>query len=225
MNGTVTQFRHEARGRRAQPSYSRIVRIMNLIHAEAAFPDLENEIKVDPLICYRLMLGASTSGMIFPREIRSIQQVIAVLGYHQLYNRMAMLLMTADPRDAGSVTGLNAIIRGRFLELIGNTRLSRSDAEGLFVVGAFSLLDQMLGEPMPRLIEPLRLPADMAAALRGSGGAYAGLLQLAEAIEGADEARIEACQQSLGVQGMDIYQAYTAALEWSENPVPAQLAA
>lgn len=42
-----------------------------------------------------------------------------VPSYHQLYRWLTMLLVSADQRAGRSVTGMNAIIRGRFMELLG----------------------------------------------------------------------------------------------------------
>lgn len=97
---------------RAVPSYQQIVIIMNLVYKEVEIAEIADQLKADPVISYRLMTYINSAAMGFPREIKSFRQVITILGYHQLYRWLTMLLVTADHRAGRSVTGMNAIHRG-----------------------------------------------------------------------------------------------------------------
>lgn len=215
MNSAASPLRVEQAERRAAPSYRQIIRILNMVREEAEIADIEEELKADPVIIYRLLTHVNSAGMGFPREIKSFRQAVTILGLHQLYRWLAMLLVTADPGEGGSVTGRNAIIRGRFLELVGKAHFRRERADDLFVVGAFSLLDVLLGEPMETLLEELSISDTMRAALLRQEGPYAPLLRLAESIEQADEARIDAALAGLPIPIDVIYDTYEEALDWA----------
>jgi len=192
---------------------------MNLVNKEVEIAEIEDEIKADPVISYRLMTYVNSATMGFPREIKSVRQVITILGYHQLYRWLTMLLVTADQRAGRSVTGMNAIIRGRFMELLGKVHFGKPQADDLFVVGAFSLLDVLFDEPMEKLLQPLNIADSMRDALLKRDGPYMPLLLLAEAIEKADESRIDTIHQALGITIETVYDAYTEAFAWAEQLV------
>jgi EAL and modified HD-GYP domain-containing signal transduction protein len=207
----------QASARRAVPSYPQIVRIMNLVRREEDIAEIEDQLKSDPVISYRLMTYINSAAMGFPREIKSFRQVITILGYHQLYRWLIMLLVTADQRAGRSVTGMNAIIRGRFMELLGKVHFGKPQADDLFVVGVFSLLDVLFDKPMEVLLEPLNIAATMREALVKRDGPYMPLLLLAEAIEKADEARIDTIHRGLCIDIETVYDTYADALAWAEK--------
>jgi len=216
----TTDLSHaESATRRAVPSYPQIVRIMNLVSREAEIAEIEDQLKADPVISYRLMTYINSAAMGYPREIKSFRQVITILGYHQLYRWLTMLLVTANPRAGRSVTGMNAIIRGRFMELLGKVHFGKPQADDLFVVGVFSLLDVLFDEPMEKLLQPLNIADSMRHALVKRDGPYMPLLLLAEAIEKADEERIDIIHRGLHISIETVHDTYTDALAWAERLV------
>lgn len=217
MTSTMERTKPQTATRQATPSYPRIVRIMNLVRREAEIPEIEDELKADPVISYRLMRYINSAAMGFPREIKSFRQVITILGYHQLYRWLTMLLVTADQRAGRSAAGLNAIIRGRFMELVGKVHFGKPQADDLFVVGVFSLLEELFGEPMEKLLEPLNISATIREALLKRDGPYMPLLLLAEAIEKADEARIDTLHRGLSINIETVHDTYSDALAWAEK--------
>lgn len=216
MSQPIHTLRHDASQSRAVPSYPRIITALNLVRDEAEIEDIEQEMKSDPVISYRLMMYVNSAGMGFPRQIKSYRQALQIVGLHQLYRWLVRLLVTADPGDRGSAIGRNAIVRGRFLELVGKSHPEALAADDLFVVGAFSLLDALFGEPMELLIADLRVNDDVRQALVGRQGPYASLLRLAEAIELADETAIAAAMGNVPELPVDlVYETYRQALEWA----------
>ena len=217
MTSTADPSTRQSATRRTMPSYPQIVKIMNLVRKEEEIAEIEDQLKADPVISYRLMTYINSAAMGFPREIKSFRQVITILGYHQLYRWLTMLLVTADQRVGRSVTGMNAIIRGRFMELLGKVHFGKPQADDLFVVGVFSLLDLLFDQPMEKLLEPLRIAATMRDALVKRDGPYMPLLLLAEAIEKADEARIDTIHRGLRINIETVHDTYADALAWVEK--------
>jgi len=218
MDSQTTPLRPESQTSRAVPSYPRIIKALNMVRDEVESAELEEELKADPVISYRLMLHVNSAGMGFPRQIKSYRQAVTILGFHQLYRWLVRLLVTADPSDRGTAVGRNAIIRGRFLELLAKVRPGQEPSDDLFVVGAFSLLEQLFGEPMQILLKDLRISEAMRQALVDGAGPYAPLLRLAEAIELADEPKIAAAMDELPDLPIDvIFESYEQALDWAEK--------
>jgi EAL and modified HD-GYP domain-containing signal transduction protein len=62
------------------PSYTLIIRLLNLVRAEADLPDLERELKQDIALSYRLLRYINSAGMGFPSQITSYRQAVTILG-------------------------------------------------------------------------------------------------------------------------------------------------
>ncbi|HEX7813131.1 MAG TPA: HDOD domain-containing protein [Burkholderiales bacterium] len=218
MSSQTTPARLESPTSRAVPSYPHIIKALNLVRDKVDSAGIEEELKADPVISYRLMMYVNSAAMDFPRQITSYREAVSVLGFSRLYRWLVRLLVTADPGDRGSAVGRNAITRGRFLELLGAAGGGKDSGDDLFVVGALSLLEVLFGEPMPVLLKDLRISESMRLALIETAGPYGPLLRLAEAIERTDEPRIAAAMDELPHLPIDlIFDSYEEALNSVEK--------
>ncbi|MEO8038158.1 MAG: HDOD domain-containing protein [Betaproteobacteria bacterium] len=199
------------------PSYALIIRVLNLVRNEAELPVVENELKQDIALSYRLMRYINSAGMGFPSQITSYRQAVTILGYHELYRWLTLLLLTADPNPVHNDIVKSSIVRGRFLELLGKLRFQRTQADDLFVVGIFSRLDQLFGQPMETVLESIRISDEMRGALLGRSGAYGEMLALAEALEGSDGDSRDTIEGRLGLEPPTVDDAYETAQSWAAN--------
>jgi c-di-GMP-related signal transduction protein len=109
-----------------------------------------------------------------------------------------------------------AIVRGRFVELLGVGLLPASEAGNLFVVGLFSLLDQLLGVPMPQLMRQVSLPDAIVQALLHRENIYGPLLGLAEACEGGIGSG-PALADALFMTPSQVNKAHGSAMVWAQD--------
>ncbi len=65
-----------------------------------------------------------------------------------------------------------AVVRGRMMELLGTGTLNQEECDTAFVVGIFSLLDEMLCAPIQSALELLSLPTVITEALLHGTGIY-----------------------------------------------------
>jgi c-di-GMP-related signal transduction protein len=139
-----------------------------------------------------------------------------MLGYSTLYRWLSLLLATASTGGRAAALMQTAVLRGRFLELLGHSLLAKSEAENLFVTGMFSLLDQLLGIPMEQVLEHVQLADDVSQALLAREGVYGPFLKLAEACESRNgNAAVEADALFIGAD--EVNAAHLAALGWSHS--------
>lgn len=199
------------------PSYALIIRILNLVRNEADLPVVEKELKQDIALSYRLMRYINSAGMGFPSQITSYRQAVTILGYHELYRWLTLLLLTADPNPGQSDTVKSSIVRGRFLELIGKLRFQRAQADDLFVVGIFSRLEELFGQPMATILEAIRISDDMRDALLHRSGPYGEMLSLAEALEESDGDTRGSIEGRLGLEPPAVDDAFETARSWAAN--------
>lgn len=199
------------------PSYALIIRILNLVRNEAELPAVEAELKQDIALSYRLMRYINSAGMGFPSQITSYRQAVTILGYHELYRWLTLLLLTADPNPAHNEVVKASIVRGRFMELVGKLRFQRAQADDLFVIGIFSRLDQLLDQPMETILEAIRISDDMRDALLHRTGAYGELLALAEALEESNDDSRGSIEGRLGLAPPAVDEAFQTAQSWAAS--------
>lgn len=214
---TANSSQQESRARHAAPSFTQIIRVINLVREEADISEIDAALKLDPVITFRLMSHINSAGMGFPRQVQSIKQAITIFGYHGLYRWLAMLLVTGDPHDGKSSIGRMAVIRGRFLETVGKTATDPKRGDELFVIGIFSLLDAILGEPLEKLLNELTISSAMRQALLSHDGPYGMFLLLAEAIEPGDSAKVSDFCSMLEIDYDTVIENHGLAAHWADK--------
>ena len=94
--------------------------------------------------------------------------------------------------------------------------VDKSEYDNLFITGAFSLLDTLLGVGMEQALDAMRLPDPICDALLGNGGRYQPFLELALSSEG-DSGEVIAEQASmLGLTADQFNRAQLQALSFAE---------
>jgi c-di-GMP-related signal transduction protein len=193
-----------------------ILEAMKLVRANADSQKLESVMKRDPALSYKLFRYINSVGFGLGVEINSLRHAVTMLGYSTLYRWLSLLLATASTGGRAAALMQTAVLRGRFLELLGHSLLAKSEAENLFVTGMFSLLDQLLGIPMEQVLEHVQLADDVSQALLAREGVYGPFLKLAEACESRNgNAAVEADALFIGAD--EVNAAHLAALGWSHS--------
>lgn len=191
-----------------------VMDLLNQVMARVEFKVLSAKISRDVALSYKLLRYLNSAGMRRGQKIESIQFALVTLGYQQLYRWLTLLLFADSADKAPSALMTTAIVRGRLVELLGS-RLPGA-ADELFVLGMFSLLDVLLNVPMEKLLRELSLPDDVRVALEDRSGPYAIYLNLAEALEGCDWARIQALSGALEMDQHLMNQAQLEAVSYGE---------
>jgi EAL and modified HD-GYP domain-containing signal transduction protein len=202
--------------RRVDPSRARVVDIFNLVMNKAELGLIEDAFKHDVALCYSLLCYINSVGIGMQYRVASIKNAILLLGYDFLWRWLSLLVYAGIDLSAAQRVLLNtAIIRGRLTELLGQMKLPAKEANTLFVVGNFSLLDALLGLPMEQALTRINLPEDVVKALAHQQGKYAPYLELALAFESNQLGQAERLCTELDIDLTAASQAHIAAIEWA----------
>ncbi|WP_292045305.1 EAL and HDOD domain-containing protein [Massilia sp. UBA6681] len=197
------------------PTQSTILQLMQLVQNNEDLPKLENILKRDPALTYKLLSYINSAGFGAARRVESLRQAIALMGYAPLYRWLVLLLATASSSGYSPVLMETAVVRGRLAELLGSTAL-RGEGEHLFVAGMFSLLDRLLGLPMQEVLETVPLPEEVVRALVSREGKYGPYLALAEACE-LNSKLVAGLAESLEISPLEVNKAHLSALAWAQS--------
>jgi c-di-GMP-related signal transduction protein len=198
------------------PAQTIILQLMTMVKNNEDIPKIEDVLKRDPALSYKLLRFINSAGFGAAREIQSLRQAISLLGYAPLYRWLTLLLATASTSGYSPVLMETAVIRGRLAELLGAKALGRGEGENLFVAGMFSLLDRLLGLSMREVLDTIQLPDEVVRALLTRGGMYGPYLALAEACE-LNSNLVASLANSLKISPVDVNKAHLSALAWAQN--------
>lgn len=202
--------------RSIDPVYSHVIELLNLVRTNAETAAIEAVIKRDVMLPARLFQYVNSAAFGAWRPVYSIRQALALMGYRQLYRWLSLLTVSAAGAATPPALARTALIRAQQMELLGQHKMAGNERDNLFIVGLFSLLDVILGIPMPQVLAMLNPPDIIAEALLHRSGAYGNWLALVEACESTDAARIDTLAQAIGLSAGQINDALLGALVWVE---------
>lgn len=200
-----------------KPDYGVVSLMIKHLEAGSATAVLANTLRTDPILCYALMTDVGSYGAVPTKHITSCSQAIEVMGRTDLLEWLRGALKYTVEKIGLSETVRNALIRARFLELMGKTTMAREDTEDLYLVGLFSRLDRLLDVPLVELILPLPFSEELHSAILSNKGRIGRLLKFSETIESANESEMDFMQTNLRLPSAQVYNAYNEAYDWMKE--------
>lgn len=199
------------------PSHAHIMRVLNLVRSNANVTEIEVALKQDVALSYKLLRYINSAGFGLNCEIQSFRHAVTILGYEKLNRWLSLLLATASKDPMAPALMHTALVRGRLMELLGHGLVDSSEYDNLFITGAFSLLNVMLGVSMEQVLDAMHLPEAIGEALLNKEGAYAPFLDLAVACEATDATALAAQAAMLGLTAGQVNRAQLEALNFADR--------
>ena len=203
--------------KKLNPNQAQTIRLLNLVRANADIKEIEAALKQDVALSVKLLRYINSAGFGLAVEIQSFRHAITMLGYDKLNKWLSLLLVTSSKDAAAPALMQAAIARGRFMELTAAGYVDKSELDNLFITGAFSLLDILLGVLMETALADMHLPDTINDALISGSGPYAPFLALARASEQADYARYAAQASELQLDPATVNHAQLEALSFADS--------
>ena len=169
-----------------QPEMTTIVELIKRVDREEPAERLEEVLRHDPTLAFKLMRYINSPAFGLRVEISSFRHALMLLGYQRLKRWLALLLASAS-RDANMRPVIYAAVRrGVLMEELGrDSGLDDEQRSELFICGVFSLLDRMMGQPFAELMRSIPVTESVRAALVDGEGPHFPYLELVQAIESA----------------------------------------
>ncbi|OOE49053.1 EAL and HDOD domain-containing protein [Salinivibrio kushneri] len=147
--------------------------------------EITEVISRDVSLLYKVVTSANILAKSKKKAITNPKQAVVYLGLESLRRLISLLIMSNMNHQECSHLQNAAILRAIFMQQAGPL-LNDLDPDEAFLVGAFSLLDAMLGVPMEDVVEKLSLNQPAKLALLSRSGPYGDLLELCKHIEHAN---------------------------------------
>lgn len=175
--------------------------------------DLEEVIKHDASLTYRVLRAVNSAATALRVEIRSIRHAIVLLGRDTIRRWASLWALAAMSDPSRDELVASSVMRARCCELLDAS--SRNNAGTGFLLGMCSLLDVILDQPMETVLAQLPVDAEVRAALLGEANARRTLLDCVIAYERADWDLSEQLAREAGLDTRVLPGAYEEALRWT----------
>jgi EAL and modified HD-GYP domain-containing signal transduction protein len=171
-------------------------------------------LRADVALAWRLLRYANSAAIGLAVPADSVERAVQVLGRGELVRWLSVqLLAAAEARQVSQALQISALARGRLLETLARAS-GRADPASAFTLGLLSYGEPLLQMTLAEAIAPLRLGADVNAALLQRRGPLADWLLLAEAVDSGAAEVVQEVGSRLGVD--QVIGAHTeAAWEWA----------
>lgn len=124
-------------------------------------------IRTDTVLTYRLLQKMNTTEYLRKQKITNVDQALVMMGTDE-FRRWLILVVARDNNATGSNELTRAaFVRGLMAEALILQSPRAAEHENAFLLGMFSLLDQILDESMEKLLDGIEIDGEVQDALLG----------------------------------------------------------
>ncbi len=193
------------------------MQLLNALNKEnLGVNELEDLIKHDASLSYRVLRCINSAAFGLRQEVRSIRHALVLMGLDQIRKWASVWAFAGLNGGASPEVVTMSILRARTCELLGQ-RLEGQDGSECFLLGLTSLLDVMLNRPMTQVLDELPLSADIRAALLGESNGARTLLDAVVAYEQGSWDQAQASAERSALDPTLLPWAYSDALSWARE--------
>ncbi|MDX8398311.1 MAG: HDOD domain-containing protein [Mariprofundaceae bacterium] len=198
-----------------------ILRALQKVMSANVVRDVEDVIKQDVSLSYRLLKYMNSAAFGLRREVGSIDQALVLLGMNNVRRWLSLLSLAALGEGKPLELMRTALYRGYLLESLSkhsNEELAGDD----FLLGMFSVLDALLDLPMAEAIDDMALSSEIRSALLSADAEMSYKLKLVYDLEaGAWDAVTDGVKNFKGMSSALLSQFNVTALAWADEQMQA----
>jgi c-di-GMP-related signal transduction protein len=177
--------------------------------------EVENIIKSEAALCYRLLRYLNSAAFGFSTEIQSVGHGLAILGEREVRRWIRLVATLTAGQNKSRELVQSALVRARFCELLSPK--IKPNTSDLFLVGLLSLMDTILEISMPIILENIPVDREAKAVLLGENSNLSPLFHLMLAHETGDWKQIKELCGELHLQESFVAQAHWQAMLWAKQ--------
>ena len=177
--------------------------------------EVEGIIRADVSVTHRLLKYLGSAAFGFRAEVRSIRHGLALLGKEQTRRFVTLVALHEMGTDKPHELLVSAAVRASFCELIGDNCVTADRKPELFLLGALSLADAMLDQPMSRILKELPVSDDLKRALQGDASPLRPVLEFVEQYERGDWTACADLGSTLGLLEREVLTSYSRSIWWA----------
>jgi len=177
--------------------------------------EIEDVIKTEASICYRLLRYLNSAMFSFSTEIHSIRHALSLLGEREIRRWVRLVATLGAGQHKSSELVTLALVRARFCELL-SPKIQYGDSD-LFLLGLLSLVDAMLEIPMTTVLENIALDQETKSVLLGGASRLRPLYQLMLAQESGEWHQAGELTRQLQLNPNEVAEIYWQGVQWARQ--------
>lgn len=177
-----------------------VLELINEINMpDVEFEKLEEIIKHDLSLTYRLLRFINSAYFNFSMKVESIRHVLLLIGMREIKKWASIISLAAIGEDK-PVELLNvSLVRAKFCEFIAEVIGQKKNDHNFFMMGLFSSIDALLDRHMEDVLKDIYIEAEVKAALLGEENIYSDVCNLVIAYEKGDWENVDDYTKKIGV--------------------------
>ncbi|MGC2273691.1 MAG: HDOD domain-containing protein, partial [Candidatus Sulfotelmatobacter sp.] len=177
--------------------------------------EIENLVKAEASLCYRLLRYLNSAAFGFGSEIHSVRHALSILGEREVRRWIRLVASLGASQGRATDLVLAALVRARFCELL-SSKVQHGDSD-LFLMGMLSLMDTILEIPMRQVLDDVPIDLECKAALLGGASILRPFYQLMLAREAGEWQAVGELTSQLHLRESDVAEAYWQAMQWARQ--------
>jgi len=199
----------------AKLSVLKLMNEINLPHVE--FEKLEEIIKHDLSLTYRLLRFINSAYFSFSMKIESIRHALVLIGMKEIKKWATIFALSSLGEDKPLELLNVSLVRAKFCEFIAEEIGQKKDEHNFFMMGLFSLIDALLNRHMADVLKDLYIEDEVKEALLGEGNIYSDVLNLVTAYEKGSWDNVNGYAEKLGVNEIVLPTYYYSSTKWANT--------
>jgi EAL and modified HD-GYP domain-containing signal transduction protein len=177
--------------------------------------EIENLVKSEASLCYRLLRYLNSAAFGFSNEIHSVRHALAILGEREVRRWIRLVATLAAGQGKSNDLVLSALVRARFCELL-SPKIAHGDSD-LFLMGLLSLMDAILEIPMSQVLDNIPIDQETKSVLLGGASRLRSFYQLMLAQESGEWTTASELTHQLHLTESDVASSHWQAMQWAKE--------
>jgi c-di-GMP-related signal transduction protein len=178
---------------------------------------IEDIVKREPMICYKLFRYLNSPIFAFNREIQSIRHAMVMLGLDEVRKWISIVSLAAMGADKPSALIVALITRAKFCEKIAPHIEKQGRSLDLFMMGLLSMINTVLDNSLDQVLKNVAASEDVKTALLEGDGPLKPVLDLLVAAEKGQWKDISRIASVMGVPEETAIETYLDAIKWGNE--------
>jgi len=193
-----------------------VLELINEINMpDVEFEKLEEIIKHDISLTYRLLRFINSAYFNFSMKVESIRHVLLLIGMREIKKWASIIALGAIGEDK-PVELLNiSLVRAKFCEFIAEEIGQKRNVHNFFMMGLFSLIDALLDRHMEDVLKDIYIEAEVKAALLGEENIYSDVHNLVIAYEKGDWEKVNDYTEKIDINEIVLPTYYFNSTKWA----------
>lgn len=179
---------------------------------ELNYPAIEQLLKQEPSLLYRLLRYLNSPVLGMRAEVRSVLEALNLLGENEFRRWLSIFAIVAMSANKPPELVRTALTRAYFCEEFSTTAGLGDRKATLFLMGLLSITDALLDKPIAEVLRGLPVTHEIREALNGSDNRFHDIYELLLSLERADWLRLSSLVARLGCSEESVSASYQTAI-------------